>query len=140
MADYRATARSNYFKVKDEEAFETFCGKIGVEMITKDGRVGFICSLDPDCGAPPSSMYSEDVGDHIEIDLCEAISQHLVEGEVAIIVEAGHEKFNYVSGSAIAVNSKGKVCFVDINEIYDLAVKKLGEKKLTLKTISRAED
>jgi len=42
MANYYATSRSNYFKVKDNEKFKEFCGEIGVEMITQEDLVGFI--------------------------------------------------------------------------------------------------
>jgi len=34
MADYIAQTRSNYFKVKDEERFQMFCQRYGLELIT----------------------------------------------------------------------------------------------------------
>ena len=139
MADCYSAARSNYFKVKDIKKFQALCGELGVKMITKDDKVGFLCSLEDGTACLPTHMYSEEVGDNIEIDLCAEVAKHLVAGEVAVFVESGHEKFCYVYGSAMAVNSKGKICYVDTNNIYALAAKKLGEKKLTPATISRAE-
>jgi len=130
MANYIATSRSNYFKVKDTEKFEDFCGEIGVEMITQEDLVGFLCNLD-DCGSLPSSIYNEETDDHDEIDLAQEVAKHLVKGEVAVFMESGHEKFRYVTGSASAVNWKGEEVFFNLEDIYERANKELGGEHVT---------
>jgi len=122
MANYYATARSNYFKVKNKRAFKADCDKMGVGVWDdrKDGRVGIYPESD-DEGGWPSESWPEDADDAYEFDVCDVISAHLVEGEVAILLEAGAEKLRYVHGHAIAVNSKGETRKVMLNDIYDLA-------------------
>ena len=132
MANYYATARSNYFKVKDVEKFKELCTKINVEMIESQGKVGFICTQDPDCGSLPSSIYKEELDDFEEIDLCELVAEHLEEGEVAVMMEAGYEKFRYVTGYAMAVNWKGEVVDVNINDIYKKAQEELGGENISM--------
>jgi len=132
MANYYAKARSNYFKVKDKEKFEDFCNRLNVEMIEREDQVGFICTLDPDCGSLPWSIYDETLDDHVEYDLLQGISEHLQEGEVAVLQEAGHEKFRYVTGVAFAVNWKGEVAYVNINDIYKKAQEELGGEHISV--------
>jgi len=131
MANYYGHARSNYFKVKNKKKFQTLCNEIGVEMIERDNLVGFICSLDPDCGGLPSSKYNEETEDHDDIDICQEIYPHLCEGEVAVMTEAGYEKFRYVTGYALAVNWKGEEESISIDKIYELANKNLGGEHVT---------
>ena len=132
MANYYSYARSNYFKVKDVGKFKEFCAELpGVEVIessAKDGRVGFLG--DCECGLP-SFAGDWESGEEREIDLEQEIAKHLVEGEVAIMVEAGHEKLRYVVGQAIAVNWKGEVCSVGIENIYKMAQEELGGENVT---------
>jgi len=133
MSNYYGYARSNYFKVKDKEQFKQLCSNLNVEMIEKDDKVGFICSED-DCGSLPSSVYDEINEDDVDIDLIDEISNHLVEGEVAVMMESGHEKLCYVTGYAVAVNWKGEEISISLNDIYEKAQKELGGEN-----ISRAE-
>jgi len=127
MANYYATARSNYFKVKDTKKFEKFCNKVGVEMVTQNDLVGFICSRSEN-GSLPSAIYND--GDWEDIDLCDMIASHLCRGQVAVMMEVGAVKHRYVNGYAVAVNWKGEVKEVSLDMIYDLA-KKLGVKNVT---------
>jgi len=120
MANYIGTARSNYFHVKDTEKFSEFCDRIDVEMISKpDGRVGFLCTQD-DTGSLQRWAEDED-GETIDVDLCAELAPHLKDGEVAVMMESGYEKFRYVTGYAMAVNSKGETRQVDLGDIYKLA-------------------
>jgi hypothetical protein len=129
MANYYATARSNYFKVKDVAAFELWCAAVGLEVIKAGDDndpelVGFLDG-NPDGGGFPSSRYGDD-DELIEIDLAQELAAHLQDGWVAVLMEAGAEKHRYVIGWALAVNSNGDVRDISINKIYDLA-KPLGE-------------
>lgn len=125
MANYYCTARSNYFRVKDRNAFQEFCNRHQLKLIeNQEGYVGFL-NDDPDGGGFCNGWYEED-GEFHEEDLIETLADHLVEGDVAVVMEAGAEKMRYLVGQATAVNSEGEVRWIDLNQIYDVA-KELGE-------------
>jgi hypothetical protein len=129
MANYYATARSNYFKVKDVAAFREWATPINIEVIEGDGKhEGLVCLIadDGDQNGWPSWRPGEGDGEDTEIDLAQEIAAHLVDGHVAILMEAGAEKVRYVSGWAMAVNSKGETESVSLQDIYEMA-EHLGE-------------
>lgn len=127
MANYYATARSNYFKVKDVAAFEQWCALVGLESITDDTDQKLVGFLDgnPDGGGFPSSRY-DDNDELVEIDLADELAAHLQDGQVAILMEGGAEKHRYIIGWALAVNSKGERKEVSLEDIYEQAAQ-LGE-------------
>ena len=48
MANYYATARSNYFKVKDLEAFREWCRSLEIEPIDggpSDNKIGLVAMI-----------------------------------------------------------------------------------------------
>lgn len=130
MANYCGTGRSNYFQVKDVAAYKTWLAKFpDIEYIQSDDApeedplVGFLSNLE--CGSLPSFYY---VGDEEkEVDFLDELSQHLVDGSVAVFVTAGSEKQRYVSGHAIAINSQGEQEYVSLSDIYTKA-EKLGKE------------
>ena len=118
MANYIATARSNYFRVKDKEKFEEWCWGLGLTLIGEDDKLGFV--VETNDGQIPAWRVGED-GDMDEVDFGGELASHLVDGEVAIFIEVGAEKLRYVSGYAIAVNSKGETRQVFLMDIYKAA-------------------
>ena len=135
MANYIATARSNYFRVKNREAFLEWVETLpDVEVVTKTTTVGIsadtyyaLLSDDPDNGCFPAWRFPEDGSDEIEIDLAQELSEHLVEDSIAILMEAGAEKQRYICGYAIAVNSAGEKVEIFLGDIYLLAAERFGE-------------
>ena len=127
MANYYGVGRTNYFRVKDEAAFLSDLEEIeGVRIhdeIRKDGQRWFMLMDDNDDGWCLS--WKDERKDAAEIWLPEVIARHLIDDEVAIIMESGHEKHRYVSGWAVAINNKGDFKQLTLNDIYDLA-KELG--------------
>ena len=123
MANFYGTARTNYFEVKDLEAFEEAMSKLpDLEIVYKEGLVGLLVD-DGDSGCFPSFTYDEDAGelDGNEIDIAEYVAEHLADGAVAIFMQCGAEKMRYVSAYAEAINSKFQRKFVSLDDIYDLA-------------------
>lgn len=120
MSNWNGSARSNYFKVKDPEAFKKWLDDINCVLIQKDGLSGFY-SDDPDTGSFPSQRYDEKEGDHVDINLTSELSDHLADGEVAVLMEAGAEKIRYISGYATAVASDGRTVYVRLSDIYEKA-------------------
>ena len=132
MANYCATARSNYFAVKDEKAFREWAERIGLTILEPchrnkiaDGVPGF--GIAPGDGGDgdgwPTDVANEETDEHDDLDLPAQLAPHLAEGEVAVLMEVGSEKLRYVSGLAVAVNHKGECVRVDLNSIYEAALR-----------------
>jgi hypothetical protein len=120
MADWNGMARSNYFRVKDEAAFRKWAEDLELAVITdSEGRVGVYSKTDD--GGFPSQRLSEDVEEMEDLDFPDELAAHLVEGSIAILMTAGHEKDRYVSGYAIALNSEGKRVDLVLSDIYTKA-------------------
>ena len=137
MANYYSSARTNYFRVKDVDAFNKWIKQFsGLETIVHEteGTVGVLF----EDGVPFCRWETEkdaDGNEHdvdVEVDFMEELALHLADNEVAILQEAGAEKLRYINGYAIAVNNKGERRQISIDKIYDLA-KELGSN------ITRAE-
>ncbi len=128
MANYFAFSRSNYFAVKDREAFSLFCKNLGLVVIEqepedKDPNAFTLVGFYNEEGGIPSY----DPTTQSDIDFPEELAKHLVDGHVAVVEEIGWEKMRYLVGYAIAVNSKAETREVSLNDIYD-AAKDLGAK------------
>jgi hypothetical protein len=132
MANYYASSRTNYFKVKDVEAFKTeiesMTGSVEIVSQKADGvtLVGLLGN-DPDGDGFPFSFYSHEEEEYVELDWEKIFKAHLEDDWVAIIMEAGAEKLRYINGYAIAYNNKGETKTVGLNDIYTLALE-LGTK------------
>jgi hypothetical protein len=113
MSNYDAVCRSNYFKVKDVEAFQKFCKRIGAEFFGVIDREEYVCGFGKDGSLPNWDLEKDD-----ELDFFGELATHLEDKEIAIIMESGHEKFSYVTGYAWAINNKGDYREVSLQEIY----------------------
>ncbi len=126
MANYYATARSNYFSVTDEPRFlEDMQTLPDVSVHTREPegeqpRRFCLLADQGDGGGWPCYRETAD-GEGEDIDIADLVSGHLAAGEVAIFMEAGAEKYRYVSGHAIAINAAGDTCQVGLSDIYELA-------------------
>jgi hypothetical protein len=127
MANFHGTARTNYFRVKDIEVFKKEIKGIPSLRLIEDneGRVGFVSEC-PDSGTFPSYAWNEETDEAVDIDLCGMVADHLAEGEVAVLIEAGAEKLRYISGWATAVNHQGKTVTIRLSDIYNAAEKIFG--------------
>lgn len=127
MADYIGRYRSNYFAVKDREAFEQFCKRFQMELITNDRDKNLVGFLDSSFnGSIPVSLYNEEEDDFEDIDFLAELSTHLAPEHVAIVMEVGYEKMRYLVGLAFAVNSAGQRVKIDLYDIHEKA-KPLGQ-------------
>jgi len=141
MANYYATARSNYFAVKDRAAFEAWATEAGLEVLPGDddgnkGRLMITPAPESELGWP-SQRLNRQTGEWDEFDVYGELGGHLLDHEIAILFEVGSEKLRYVSGSAVAVNWQGDVECLDLNEIYNRASSKFG---VPVANISTAEN
>lgn len=128
MANYYASARSNYFRVKDIEAFEAAMHpgiEVSYEGHVPDGhtpepgtRICLLCHGD---GGWPSQIDSdpEDMDSElVDWDVLDAVAPHLTPGEWCVIQETGSDKLRYLIGYSRAINSKGQHITVNINDIF----------------------
>lgn len=106
MATWCGSSRSNYFTVKDTEAFRVWADQLGIDVWEGDGLglSGRFAIAVGDGSGWPSTRYSHD-GD--DIDLTAELATDLVDAAVAIIMETGAEKLRYLTGWAQAINSRG---------------------------------
>ncbi|MGD9697562.1 hypothetical protein [Acinetobacter sp.] len=140
MANYYASARSNYFAVKSEDDFKAFCERWNLEYISRknhDDRIlhGFLVT-EGDGNLPIYLEVTNDDGTKEEIgfdQFVDELAEMLPDDEVAIIMEVGNEKLRYLAGFAMAINSKKKHIMVDLNTIYDLV------EVATSKAVTRCE-
>ena len=130
MANYYGQTRTNYFAVKDPEAFKQEISKFPVELIeeVKDGVTlyGFIDNDENGAGFI-TEYWNEETDDTVEINLEDFFMRHLEDDYVAIVIHSGAEKYRYISGDVVAYNNKGESVSVNLTDIYDLA-EKLGSK------------
>jgi hypothetical protein len=131
MANDLGAARSNYFHVRDADAFRAALSAASADLgvwVHGDGADPHflaIYSEDADTGCWPSGHYDEQ-DDWVELDLVELIAPHVIDTDVVVLMEAGFQKLRYVFGNAVAFNHTGDTRQVNLNSIYDLG-RELGE-------------
>ena len=129
MANYYSTARTNYFRVKDVDAFNAWVKEYEdnyrVEVVDKEDT--FAILFDGESGVPNSREVD---GGYDDIDFMDELSKHLADDEVAVLHESGAEKLRYINGFAIAINNKAERRVISLDDIY-VHAKELG-KNVTL--------
>jgi len=133
MANYTCATRTNYFRVNDAENFKAFMARAyGTEDRVdlweekdKDGNTvygfgtfGSIAGL--------RAASDEDEEDDCDYDaFVDGIQKFVAPDDAIIILESGHEKLRYVTGSALVI-TKDHCESVDVaNEAVKLAAKLL---------------
>jgi hypothetical protein len=121
MANWYGSSRSNYFCVKDDEAFLEWAENRGLGVFRSESNPGYfaIHGGDNDSGSWPSYDLEADT----EIDLVTELAGHLPKGQVAVLMEIGAEKLRYLTGIAIAVNHKGRAVVVSLDDVYRKAAR-----------------
>lgn len=148
MANYLAKSRTNYFRVADLESFTADLTRHGLTpggwddhsdlVLDRDitnrpeGAIALFYDgdwpmLDEDSVAMRLDLEdAEDSDQPVKTDydeLYELIAAHLVESDVAVLIGVGSEKMAYFGGAALAVNSRGDMEMVMLDDIYAKAEK-----------------
>lgn len=126
MANYESVMRSNYFAVKDENVMNRFCERWGLKKITSHPTGQTLFGFIEDSIPEEPVLDPEELEEDYVADFLGEISEMLVDGYVAIIMEGGREALRYITGDAIAINSKGETREIHIQDIHKLA-KQLGD-------------
>ncbi len=120
--NYEATARSNYFRVKDDAEFRQWAQRRSLYVIpTEQGGQNYFMIQPSSDGSWPSEYLNDDTGNIEEFDLVPELARHLRDEDVAVLMEVGHEGARYVAGVALAVNARGEIRRVSLEDIYELA-------------------
>ena len=117
MANYTCAIRTNYFKVKDEYAFEKF-------MKTIEDQVSLFIKEDA-CKLYAFGKYNEIYGllnDNGEYDeysyqrFLNELHKHVADDDAILIFESGNELLRYVIGTVTVITSK-KIKCIDIHKV-----------------------
>lgn len=130
MADWYGTARSNYFKVRDNKAFEVFMQNL-LSMTAEHNDVDntwWIRTDDYGNGGFDWTVYDEDLEPDDSVNAMDEFASHLQEGEVAIFLEAGAEKLRYITGNALSIAWTGEITEINLADIYEFVAEKYGIK------------
>lgn len=122
MAEYEGYARTNYFKVKDLTAFRAWAEPLDLDFTTDvddPDAIALLCNTEHGVWPETDPETFEEIP-----DFALALSGHLAPGQVAILMEVGHEKMRYVGGYATAINDKGKRIDISLYDIYKMAQEK----------------
>ena len=132
MANWYGSSRSNYFQVKDRDRFLKWAEERGLGVFKNEQAAGLF-AIHGGEATDDGSWPSYDMGHDTEIDLVAELARHLAKGQIAILMEVGAEKLRYLTGVAIAVNSKGRVAALTLNDIYPKAARtfRIPENEIT---------
>jgi len=112
MANYYGQARTNYFRVKDAEAFIAEMSTLPVQVITHEdeeaGDTFYGFMDDSQDGAGLSwSTWDDETDEDIEINWIDVLQRHVAPGWSAILMEVGSEKYRYFNAYAVVVTESG---------------------------------
>jgi len=117
MANYYASARSNYFKVKSiEDLRDSLHPEIEISIKSEDENL--VCLLAHTEEGWPTSVYDEFIDEDIDWDVEDAVAPHLQDGEWCVIQEAGAESLRYINGYSCAFDNNGNRFFLNLDDIY----------------------
>lgn len=150
MANWYGAARSNYVKVADMPGLQAALEPWPVSIRPEAGNPDLVCFLseEQDSGGWPSfatvevqdPAFPEDsdclVEDEIEFDPEVQILPFLEPGQVLIMMEAGHEKLRYITGSAVAYCQGKPLVALNLNDIYVMAHEAFGVPRNQITEVS----
>ena len=126
MANYNCTIRTNYFHVKDEEAFRALMSCVygsesPVEVFESTDQHGCPVFGFGSYGAiagVKNAMCDEDddVDESAYDEFIDELKKLIADDDAIIILEAGHEKLRYITGQAHII-TKDEERFIDINKL-----------------------
>jgi hypothetical protein len=132
MANYYENARTNYFRVKDDEKFKEFISSFDGLTTYEDDENRHTILFDYESGVP-FSKYNDETQDYDDVDFLGELSTHLADNSVAVLMGAGAEKLRYINGYAEAIDNTGERVSINLNAIYNRALEKFGsEKEITM--------
>ena len=107
MGQETPAARSNYFQVKDKRRFMQAMQALP-GIVTHQNREGafMLIALDDGDGRWPTTT-ADFAGHTFAVNVADTVSRHLKPGQVALLMNAGHEQMIRIGGDAVAVYPDG---------------------------------
>jgi hypothetical protein len=127
MANYISHCRSNQFNVKDASTFFKWAVTLPWEVHLyssgpgKQGCFVLICEENW-----PTWIYDDDAMDEIETHFEQEIGKHLVKNSICLLYEIGYEKMRYLCGFVTAINHKGDIQTLSLEDIRQQLTDKWG--------------
>jgi hypothetical protein len=156
MANYYGNGRSNYVHFTDIEKVRRIVAIYGCAIPKDEDDKGWAILAETEHGDVDGSKYigqddDEDIKELIELgfikdaseitddmfelpDFMKTLAPFIPDGEVLVWQHVGNEKLRYLQGYAVAINNKGEIKSLNIDNIYTMA-EELGDPS----KISRAE-
>lgn len=126
MANYTCKIRTNYFHVKDEEAFRALMARVYGEESTvqlfedtdENGKPVFGFGCNGGIAGVKNAMCDEDddVDETAYDEFIDELKKLVAEDDAIIILESGHENLRYITGQAHIITSTEER-FLDITKI-----------------------
>jgi hypothetical protein len=113
LDDDACIARTNYFRVKDRDAFIAVLAPVAIDIIFAPQDADLLCLVARGTQGWPYD-YRDEYGLYANFDLFSTLATHLADGQVAISMEVGGARSRYAFGIAWAVNNLGKQRLVDL--------------------------
>jgi hypothetical protein len=129
--EYTGVARTNYFRVKDLEAFKAVLAPVDIEIVYRRDEPGIPLALLSRTGDGWPSGYLNDNEDYIDFDLIDILPAHLEDNEVAVSMEIGNEGLRHLFAVGWAVNNKGEFRVVDLGRAIMKQADELGGSHVT---------
>lgn len=139
MANYNCVQRTNYFHVKDPEAFRNMMDSVVAEDLKlweengPKGKPVFAFG----CYGEISGILHKDQDGEMNIDdnsyddfICR-LQGSVAEDDSIILIEAGHEKLRYLVDSALIITSKSTRYINLMESAFELARKMLDNPEYT---------
>lgn len=128
---YYAASRTNWFATKDLTALQAAMAAFNGDVTLHEGQgenVGKVMlSADhSDEGTFPSARFVD--GECVEVDFEAEVAEHLADGEILVLISAGHDKLRYVGGWAVACDNTGKRVELSLTDIYERAEQTFGKR------------
>lgn len=122
MANYNCVQRTNYFHVKDPDAFRELMKKADAEDLhlweekDEDGNLIFAFGCYGSIAGIPIQNEEGDLetDDDSYEDFLTELQKCVEESDVIIMIESGHEKLRYVSGIATVITSNS-IKYLDLS-------------------------
>lgn len=126
MANWYGASRSNYIRVKNVDAALAALEPLGTDTRRHPTKADYICITGND---DDGSFNTIDHETDQDLEWSEWAKEHLVEGQVLVLVSSGAEKLRYVTGWAAAFDWRGQEVWVDVHRtLWDLMCEKFGVK------------
>ena len=117
MANYVSITRTNYFHVKDAEAFRAFIDNVSGDDLKlwdeKDDKGDTVFAFG--CEGFIYGVQNEDENDDYDLFI-KNLQEYIADNDAVILTSAGHEKLRYVTGY-VAVITGSDIQHVNINDI-----------------------